>query len=121
MARYECDCCGACCQGRLIVLAEQLDLLREPRLLSADDHRSDWSLEQALSDLDDPGRCLLIAGPNSCQFLNCENRCTIYPTRPIDCVAMQAGDEQCQEARRAAGLPRLQSIDDSNGASSVGN
>lgn len=29
------------------------------------------------------------------------NQCVIYPTRPNCCVALQAGDEQCQGARSA--------------------
>ena len=40
MPAYECDGCGACCEGHLLVEADLLDLLREPRLLEADRHRS---------------------------------------------------------------------------------
>ena len=72
--RYDCDLCGACCRGTLIVEAY----------------------------------CL--AASRSCRFLSAEGRCTIYPTRPNACVAMQAGDEQCQEARGQLGLPPLEPL-----------
>jgi hypothetical protein len=31
----------------------------------------------------------------------------IYPTRPNACVAMQAGEEQCEQARIEMGLQKL--------------
>ncbi len=107
MPHYECDCCGACCEGHLIVEADQLDLLREPRLADADPHYRGKPVAEVLALLDDPGRCLVLAAARPCAFLDANNRCSIYPTHPNDCVAMQAGDEQCQMARQAAGLPPL--------------
>ena len=35
---YECDCCGACCKA-LIVEADVIDVLREPRILECQDKR----------------------------------------------------------------------------------
>jgi Fe-S-cluster containining protein len=111
MPAYECDGCGICCEGHLLVEADILDLLREPRLLEADRYRAGWSLEKALADLEEPGRCLLIAGGvRGCSFLDVKKRCSIYPTRPNDCVGMQAGNEQCQQARQAAGLTLLEPV-----------
>ena len=110
MVRYECDACGACCQGHLIVEAEYLDVVREPALLGEDRFRDGWSLEQAIDDLVQEGRIVLIAGPNRCSFLDEDCRCSIYPTRPNVCVAMEAGDEQCQDARQTAGLPPLEPV-----------
>ena len=52
-------------------------------------------------------KCLVIAGGQECKFLRGNNTCAIYPTRPNVCVALQAGDEQCQEARKKEGLPQL--------------
>jgi len=113
MAKYECDCCGACCKGHLIVEADELDLLREPRLIESDPHYAPKSHSRALAELQgDMGKALVIAcgSERPCKFLGADDRCTIYPTRPNDCVAMQAGDEQCQMSREAAGLPPLMPI-----------
>ena len=111
MERYECDCCGACCR-HLIVQAEWLDVAREPRLIQVDRHYAHLSLHEALDKLEEPGRAVTLAcGPDHpCQFLGEDHRCTIYPTRPNDCVDMQAGDEQCQMARQRAGLPPLEPL-----------
>ena len=107
MANCQCDGCGACCMGHLLVEADWLDLLREPRLLEADRHGAGWSFDAAAKDLEDEGRSLLIAGGTRCPFLGAESRCSIYPTRPAACVAMEAGGEQCLEVRHQARLPPL--------------
>ena len=103
-SRYECDRCGACCQGTLIVEAYYLDVLREPRVLDADV----CGRRPTMDELSDETRCIVLAANQACRFLSADGRCTIYPTRPNACVAMQAGDEQCQDARRQQGLPPLQ-------------
>ena len=111
MPKYECDKCGACCQGHLIVQADDLDVMREPRLIEADRHYAGRPVDQVLVQLqEDVGRAVTIACGHPCPFLGADDECTIYPTRPNDCVAMQAGDEQCQMAREAAGLPRLELV-----------
>ncbi|QDU42885.1 Flagellin N-methylase [Symmachiella dynata] len=104
---YECDKCGACCQGGLIVEADWLDLSREPRLLEADRHRAGWTLDEALTDLEEPGKAMIVAAGCHCPFLNGDNHCEIHPTRPTVCVGLQAGDEQWQAARKDAGLEPL--------------
>ena len=101
---YECDRCGACCRGTLIVEAYYLDALRDPRILDAD--VSGRSL--TIDELSDDDRCVVLAANRPCQFLGGDGLCTIYPTRPNACVAMEAGDEQCQEARSQLGLSPLQ-------------
>ncbi len=106
-AHYRCDCCGACCQGTLIVEADYLDVLREPALLDADIGGRRLTIEELAED---DGRCILLAAGQACQFLSADGRCTIYPTRPNVCVGMQAGDEQCQEARSRQGLPPLEPV-----------
>lgn len=102
--KYECDRCGACCSGRLIVEAEWLDAVREPKVLTADVSGKRFALEV----LEEEGKCVVLAASKPCCFLGPDNRCGIYPTRPNTCVAFQAGDEQCQEARREHGLPALE-------------
>ena len=112
MPQYECDCCGACCRGHLIVEADLLDLLRESRLASADPHYRDTPVAEVLAFLDESGRCMVLAAARPCPFLDADSRCSIYPTRPNDCVAMPAGEDQCQMARQAAGLPPLLPVGD---------
>lgn len=103
-AGYECDRCGACCSGVLIVEAYHLDALREPRILDADV----TGRKVTIDDLTDEDRCILLAANRPCQFLAADGCCTIYPPRPNVCVSMEAGDEQCQQARSQVGLPPLQ-------------
>ena len=84
--------------------------MREPKLATAD--IGNWTREmvhaELMAELEQEGKCLLVAGPGSpCKMLDEENRCSIYPTRPNVCVALQAGDEQCQASRKAAGLQPL--------------
>lgn len=104
--RYECDRCGACCRGTLIVEAYHLDALREPRILDADVSGRRFTMDE----LFDEDKCVVLAANRPCRFLSAEGHCTIYPTRPNACVAMQAGDEQCQEARSQVGLPPLEPL-----------
>jgi len=107
MVRYDCDKCGSCCQGNLLVEVYDLDVCREPRLAAADVGR--WTREMAMQavmeELEQEGSCLIIAGgETACPFLRDDKKCEIYPTRPNVCVGMQAGEEQCQQARKAEGL-----------------
>ncbi len=111
MERYDCDQCGSCCNGHLLVEAYELDALREPRLLSAEVRVSMQELlaQDLMCELENEGRCLVISGgpDKPCKFLDSDNRCAIYPTRPNVCVGMLPGDRQCQEARSAEGLSPL--------------
>ncbi len=107
MQRFECDKCGACCKGTLIVEADDLDVLREPRLINGDPECCGKSVEQMVSEIQQHGKIVLLACGSPCSFLGTDNVCSIYPTRPNACVAMQAGDEQCQDARLAVGLAPL--------------
>ena len=103
MPRYECDKCGACCKGTLIVEVDDFDVIREPRLIDADAHHRGKSVEQMVTEIQNDGKAVILACVTPCPFLGPDNHCSIYPTRPNCCVAMQAGDEQCQEARAEAG------------------
>ena len=106
-----CDQCGACCRGHLIVEADDLDVLREARLISADPHYTGQSPEEVVRHLrDDVECCVTVACGAPCPFLG-GNRCSIYPTRPNACVGLLAGDEQCQAARREEGIPPLPTCD----------
>ena len=109
LPRYECDKCGACCKGSLIVEADEIDVMREPRLIEADRHYAHLGVSKTIELLrTDIGRAVIISCGNSCPFLGEDNLCSIHLTRPNVCVAFEAGDEQCQEARLLHGLPPLQ-------------
>lgn len=119
---YQCDQCGACCR-HLIIEIGWIDYLREPSL--RDVTKPFRVLEgMQIEDADgnpienpDPymaGGMLACGVNHPCPKLGADSRCTIYPTRPNDCVGMQAGDRQCQEARRAAGLGELLPIGGGN-------
>ena len=110
MPGYECDLCGACCKGSLIVEADDLDVLREPRLIDVDRHHRGKSVEQMVHEIQTEWMAIILACGSECPFLGQDNRCGIYPTRPNCCVGLQAGDEQCQEARAEQGLPPLQPL-----------
>ena len=114
MPTYESDKCGACCKGSLLVEAYDLDVRREPKLATADIGvwTREMTMQALMAELEDVGKCLLIAGgAHSCRFLDEDNACRIYPTRPNVCVAMDPGDEQCQEARSEQGIPPLEPLD----------
>ena len=102
--RYECDGCGECCRFKLVDVFE-VDVLREPRV------------GEQMSTLREPGLdgeigYLNCGSGGRCCFLDRENRCGIYPTRPIVCVLFPAGGDQCQEVRHVAGLPPLEPMAD---------
>lgn len=99
---YECDQCGACCQ-ELIVTVYELDLWREPQLK---EHVRIYREPGIDGDIG-----MLACGSQlPCPFLDAEQNCGIYPTRPNVCVALQAGDDQCQHARQIAGLAPLEPL-----------
>ena len=87
--------------------ADELDVQREPRLVAADKHYNRLSAADAVQQLrEDVGRCLVIACGCPCPFL-AEDQCSIYPTRPNVCVALEPGSEQCQMARGEEGIALL--------------
>lgn len=108
MPIYECDKCGACCQGIPFVETDDLDVLREPQLIDADPHHRGKAVAQIVEEIRTQGKAVIIALGLPCMFLGVDNQCTIYPTRPNCCVGLEAGDEQCQEARLRAGLEPLE-------------
>ena len=108
MTKFECDQCGACCKGHLLIECDEIDVLREPRLIEADRHHAGKNVDQMVKQIIEEGMAVLLNCGRQCQFLGEDNRCGIYPTRPNCCVGMEAGDDQCQFCRRVEGLPPLQ-------------
>lgn len=96
----ECDHCGLCCR-KLIVEAVAMDVLREPRIASVgrhmDGHGTLPILDSAWSIAGADGECVF----------HKDDRCSIYHTRPDECVAFFAGSAKCRELRESAGLQPL--------------
>ena len=101
MAVYECDGCGACCRTFPIYVAET-DAEREPRIRDESRRVPLW-----LATTQWTYQLFLLPFHETCCFLDGENRCTIYATRPDLCRDFEAGSEQCQEARLRCGLAPL--------------
>ncbi|MGF1578943.1 MAG: YkgJ family cysteine cluster protein [Gemmataceae bacterium] len=98
---FECDECGACCRT-FPIFASEADAEREPRV--AEEGKT------LAAHLKAPGwKFQLYPLPfhENCCFLDHQNKCTIYTTRPQVCRNFAAGSPQCQEARARVDLPRL--------------
>ena len=94
-----CKNCGLCCE-HLLVEADAVDVLREPRIETS---RPLGKRAVSLSVLD---ACWILAGPGMpCAFLTPKKRCAIYPSRPQTCVAFMPASPKCQELRSDHGLP----------------
>lgn len=102
--KFRCDNCGACCKT-LIVEADYLDAMREPRLYEI--------FVGEKTDLRRGGHCIMLYDleTRQCPFLDESCHCSIYSTRPNECVAVEAGDAKCQQARHMMGLPLLRDVD----------
>jgi Fe-S-cluster containining protein len=112
LAKYVCDQSGACCKGHVMVECDELDVLREPRLIDVDPHHRGKTVHQMVYEIQTEWKAVMLVIGKPCPFL-AENKCSIYPTRPNCCVGMQAGDEQCQQCRATEGLPPLLPVSDS--------
>ena len=98
---FACDSCGACCKTWRIFVSDE-DAAREPRIASEtrrlpDNQRTDfWSYQ-----------LFPLPFHEACVFLDIDNRCTIYATRPQVCRTFEAGSDRCQQARAEQGLGPL--------------
>jgi Fe-S-cluster containining protein len=104
MESFDCDNCGACCKT-FPIFASATDAEREPRIrqealqLPSEQTTAQWQY-----------RLFPLPFLEACCFLDVENRCGIYATRPEVCRRFAAGSVQCQEARVRQGLPLLKAI-----------
>ncbi len=105
---YECDGCALCCR-QLIVEAEPLDVIREPKIAARCFHLNSGGRGVSLHVLETTWS-IACGETQPCPFLGADNRCGIYPTRPNVCVSFMAGSEKCQELREANGLARLAAV-----------
>ena len=95
---HVCQQCGCCCR-HFIVEAGILDVLREPRLLQT--NQCGEHGPPTIEELERGEKVVIVAMGQRwpCKFLGPDNQCTIYPTRPNECVAFVAGSAKCLEAR----------------------
>lgn len=93
-----------------MVECDDIDVLREPRLIEADKHHAGKSVQQVVYEIQELGKVVMIAMCKPCPFL-AANCCSIYPTRPGVCVGFSAGSDQCQDCRQQEGLPPLLPIE----------
>lgn len=103
----ECQQCGSCCRGFLLVEAGYVDVLREPQLLKV--AHDPFHLLPPIAEWDDAGDkyAVLACGlERPCQLLR-DNECSIYLTRPTACADFQPGSNPCTRARQLYKLPQL--------------
>ena len=98
---YECDECGACCRT-FPIFASAGDAAREPRIAA-----EGRKLPQQLADEEWHYRLFPLPFLEACTFLDEQDRCTIYPTRPDVCRRFAAGGDQCRQARERQGIAPL--------------
>jgi uncharacterized protein len=101
MDSYECDGCGACCRT-LPIFASAADAAREARI-----DREARRLPASLATPEWRYQLYPLPFLEACSFLDSDNRCAIYATRPAACASFPAGGEQCQLVRQRRGLPPL--------------
>ena len=93
-----CKNCGLCCEY-LLVEADAVDVLREPRI------EEKYPLGKRHVSLPILEACWVLSAPGKpCAFLTRKKRCSIYPTRPQACVAFLPRSPKCQELRGEYGM-----------------
>ncbi|QVL30913.1 YkgJ family cysteine cluster protein [Telmatocola sphagniphila] len=100
-ADYECDLCGAGCRV-FPIYASVADAVREPRIASEARCREAW-----LASPEQRYQIYPLPFLETCSFLQADNRCEIYSTRPDVCRRFQPVGTQCPEARQKMQLPLL--------------
>ncbi len=98
---YECDGCGACCRTWPVLVSDE-DAAREVRITI-----EGRTLPEHLGTPYWRYQLFPLPFHESCCFLDDNQRCAIYATRPRVCRDFTAGSDRCQEARRIQGIPPL--------------
>ena len=115
---HECEQCGACCKGTLIVETDYQDVLREPRILAA----QVGPYKVTVRELAKEGKVALLACglERPCPFLGDDHRCTIYATRPDACREFEPGSERCREIRAQLATDRRPAPNESRTSAPLG-
>ena len=110
MTDSQCIRCGNCCRGVFLVELDCFDIIREPRLKqharrrgsvedaecrTREERNEDGTLENFVTH---DGSCHILELGVPCAFLS-DDGCSIYPSRPLDCVAFTAGGARCLDVR----------------------
>jgi Fe-S-cluster containining protein len=93
--------CGACCRT-FPVLVSIGDSRREPRIEAEACPIEPWNRTSEWEFKLHP-----LPFSRGCLFLDENDSCSVYETRPDVCRIFDAGSKQCSEARGRVGLPPL--------------
>ena len=95
---YDCENCGACCRS-FPIFASEADARLEPRI-----RKETKQLPEHLAGDDKVFQLHPLPFQTRCAFLQDDQLCRIYATRPQVCRRFEAGSPQCIEARRRQGI-----------------
>lgn len=95
---YDCTACGACCRC-FPIFASPADAKREPRI-QVETRR----IEPHLATGHKAYQLFPLPFQERCAFLQSDQLCQIYTTRPDVCRRFEAGSPQCIEARERVGF-----------------
>lgn len=95
---YDCTRCGACCRC-FPIFASAADAAREPRIV-----REAREREAHLQTPEQAYQLFPLPFLEQCAFLQPDQLCQIYHTRPAVCRRFEAGSAQCIEARQRVGV-----------------
>lgn len=82
--RFKCTGCGNCCKGPGSVYFTKADLKAVDRHLNLRTAAERQQLRDRIIQREENGYLVHRTG-GACFFLDAENRCTIYPVRPLQC------------------------------------
>lgn len=116
MEKYECDRCGACCQGHLIVEADELDVLRELRLPEADPHYAGNSASEVFEILqEDIGKAVIIGSGKRIRLRSEYYECSSLKGRRSNCcgwLRLPCDSSTQDVGEQAVSYPRLDPVRD---------
>lgn len=95
---FDCTQCGACCRC-FPIFASGADAEQEPLIQS-----ETRQLEPHLVSGDKAYQLFPLPFLEQCAFLQADQLCRIYATRPAVCRHFSAGSPQCIEARQRVGF-----------------
>lgn len=100
---FDCEDCGACCRCYPI-FASEADAVREPRI-----EDNGIRIDQFQGTDQVAYRIFPLANKSGCAFLQENQLCRIYESRPDICRRFESGSEQCIRARERVGIGRSKS------------
>ena len=95
---YDCENCGACCRC-FPIFASEADAAREPAIW-----RETRKVEPHLATEHKAYQMYPLPFLQQCAFLEEDQLCRIYATRPATCRRFEAVSDLCREARIRQGI-----------------